>query len=105
MKLPILLTLTLAFLGCESLPAQQVFEANPSNLTTVLKQVQKQLRKPQKEDIVIQLAGGTYQFTEPLDIDQSFSGRDGHTVTLRAAEGQTPVFSGGPTTPLCHLGL
>ena len=97
MKLPILLTLTLAFLGSESLPAQQVFEANPSNLTTVLKQVQKQLRKPQKKDIVIQLAGGTYLFTEPLDIDQSFSGRDGHTVTLRAAEGQTPVFSGGRT--------
>lgn len=75
----------------------QVYEANPSNLSSVLKQVQKQLRKPQKEDIVIQLAGGTYQFAEPLDLDQSFSGRDGHTVTLRAAQGQTPIFSGGRT--------
>lgn len=75
----------------------QTYEANPATLPSILKQVQKQLRKPQKEDIIIQLAGGTYQFSQPLDIDQTFSGRDGHTVTLRAIEGQTPVFSGGRT--------
>jgi len=94
MKLPLF-----AILGslCLSPLSAQTYEANPSTLSTVLKQVQKQLRKPQKEDIVIQLAGGTYQFAEPLDLDQSFSGRDGHTVTLKAAQGETPVFSGGRT--------
>lgn len=88
--------ITLAALSCATyLSAQQIIPANPDNLPTVLKQVQKQLRKPLKQDLVIELQGGTYQFTQPLDLDQSFSGRDGHSVILRAADGQTPVFSGG----------
>ena len=95
----LLLVSATAMLGCLASPlhAQQIYDATPSTLSSVLKQVQKQLKKTQKQDIVIQLQGGTYELTEPLDLDQSFSGRDSHTLTIRAAEGQTPVLSGGRT--------
>lgn len=91
-------TSLLSLLLALSLPvAAQTYQATPTTLPSVLKQVQKQLRKPLKQDIVIELQGGTYQFNDPLDLDQSFSGRDGHSVTLCAAENQQVTFSGGRT--------
>ncbi|MEY9864042.1 hypothetical protein ABH935_009696 [Catenulispora sp. GAS73] len=46
-------------------------------------------------DIVVQLAGGTYQLTSPLSLGSADSGTNGHTVSWQAAPGQTPVISGG----------
>ena len=46
-------------------------------------------------DVVVQLAGGTYRLSAPLTLTSADSGRNGHTVTWQAAAGQTPVLSGG----------
>lgn len=46
-------------------------------------------------DVVVTLAGGTYRRQQPLRLGPEHSGRDGHTVTWRAAEGETPILSGG----------
>ncbi|WP_410634981.1 ricin-type beta-trefoil lectin domain protein [Amycolatopsis sp. cmx-4-83] len=46
-------------------------------------------------DVVVQLAGGTYRLAAPLSFTSADSGRNGHTVTWQAAPGQTPVLSGG----------
>ncbi|WP_328644388.1 ricin-type beta-trefoil lectin domain protein [Amycolatopsis sp. NBC_00348] len=47
------------------------------------------------DDVVVQLAGGTYRLAAPLTFTSADSGRNGHTVTWRAASGQTPILSGG----------
>jgi hypothetical protein len=49
---------------------------------------------PQRRDIVVNIAGGTYDLDGPLTFTGADSGRNGHTVTWRAAPGATPVFSG-----------
>ncbi|MET8847000.1 RICIN domain-containing protein [Amycolatopsis sp. NPDC004625] len=46
-------------------------------------------------DVVVQLAGGTYRLSAPLALTSADSGQNGHTVTWQAASGQTPVLSGG----------
>ncbi|RKR86527.1 alpha-galactosidase-like protein [Micromonospora pisi] len=45
-------------------------------------------------DVVVQMLAGTYRLTSPLRFDAADSGRDGHTVTWRAARGAKPVLSG-----------
>ncbi|HET6704964.1 RICIN domain-containing protein [Amycolatopsis sp.] len=47
------------------------------------------------DDVVVQLAGGTYRLAAPLRLTSADSGQNGHTVTWQAAPGQTPVLSGG----------
>jgi hypothetical protein len=47
------------------------------------------------EDIVVELSGGTYSLSAPLQFGPQDSGRDGHTVTWTAAPGAHPVISGG----------
>lgn len=49
---------------------------------------------PQRRDIVVNIAGGTYDLDGPLTFTAADSGKNGHTVTWRAAPGATPVFSG-----------
>ncbi|RSD11867.1 ricin-type beta-trefoil lectin domain protein [Amycolatopsis eburnea] len=46
-------------------------------------------------DVVVQLAGGTYRLSAPLEFTSADSGQNGHTVTWQAAAGQTPILSGG----------
>lgn len=46
-------------------------------------------------DIRVELADGTYEMNEPLELGAADSGRDGHTVTWTAARDAEPVFSGG----------
>jgi hypothetical protein len=46
-------------------------------------------------DVVVQLAGGTYRLSAPLTFTSADSGTNGHQVTWQAAPGQTPVLSGG----------
>lgn len=49
---------------------------------------------PQRRDIVVNIADGTYELDGPLTFTGADSGKNGHTVTWRAAPGATPVFSG-----------
>ncbi|WP_348650608.1 ricin-type beta-trefoil lectin domain protein [Catellatospora sp. KI3] len=46
-------------------------------------------------DIVVQLAGGTYALGSPLTFTAADSGTNGYTVFWTAAQGATPVISGG----------
>ncbi|MGP4113719.1 right-handed parallel beta-helix repeat-containing protein [Streptomyces sp. 4N509B] len=45
-------------------------------------------------DVTVNLLDGTYRLTSPLRFDGADSGRDGHTVTWRAASGAHPVLTG-----------
>jgi hypothetical protein len=47
------------------------------------------------KDIVVYLHGGTYEISEPIVFDANDSGTNGHKVIYRAANGQTPIVSGG----------
>jgi hypothetical protein len=46
-------------------------------------------------DVTVQLAGGTYRLTSPLTFTGADSPGPGHQVTWQAADGQTPILSGG----------
>ena len=46
-------------------------------------------------DVTVQLAGGTYRLTSPLTFTGADSPGAGHQVTWQAADGQTPILSGG----------
>jgi hypothetical protein len=46
-------------------------------------------------DLVVSLAGGTYNLKAPLTFTAADSGQNGHKVRWVAAAGQTPVVSGG----------
>ena len=46
-------------------------------------------------DIVVHLAGGTYEISESVVFDVNDSGTNGHKVIYKAAAGQTPIVSGG----------
>jgi len=45
--------------------------------------------------IVVYLHEGTYPVTDTIDFGAQDSGQNGHEVSYRAAEGETPVLSGG----------
>ncbi|HEX4702505.1 MAG TPA: ricin-type beta-trefoil lectin domain protein [Pseudonocardiaceae bacterium] len=47
-----------------------------------------------QSDVVVDLAGGTYRPSAPLEFTSADSGRNGHTVTWQAMPGQTPLVSG-----------
>ncbi len=74
--------------------AQKVFETDPASFEATLATVKKSVKK-QQEDIVVRMHGGTYSLQEPLLLDESYSGKNGHSVTFCAAENETPVISGG----------
>lgn len=46
-------------------------------------------------DLIVSLADGTYQLTQPLRLDGRDSGSGGHKVIWAAAPGARPVISGG----------
>ena len=46
-------------------------------------------------DVVVILMGGTYDATETITFGASDSGRNGNTITYRAASGETVLISGG----------
>jgi hypothetical protein len=45
-------------------------------------------------DVTVELLDGTHRLDSPLRFDGADSGRDGHTVTWKAASGANPVLSG-----------
>ena len=46
-------------------------------------------------DVVVILKGGTYDATETITFGEAESGKNGHTITYRAASGETALISGG----------
>jgi hypothetical protein len=50
--------------------------------------------RPQGRNIVVTIRGGTYDLDGPLVFTAADSGRNGHTVTWRAAPGESAVLSG-----------
>ncbi len=46
-------------------------------------------------DVVVILKSGTYDATETIVFGTEDSGKNGHTITYRAASGATPIISGG----------
>jgi hypothetical protein len=67
--------------------------AQPCPLGTAQDQVHT-LAPDAAGDIVVELAGGTYRLTGPLDLGVADSGANGHQVSYQALPGQTPVLSG-----------
>jgi len=47
------------------------------------------------KDVVVILMGGTYDATETITFGEAESGKNGHTITYRAASGETALISGG----------
>ncbi|MBQ4465139.1 MAG: carbohydrate-binding protein, partial [Oscillospiraceae bacterium] len=46
------------------------------------------------EDITVYLRGGEYRLTEPVVFDTKDSGHNGHRITYKAYNGETPIISG-----------
>jgi hypothetical protein len=67
--------------------------AHPCDLSTARDQVSKALRHA-KGNVEVDLLGGTYRLTSPLQLGIQDSGTPGHQVIYRAAPGQTPIISG-----------
>ncbi|MBQ5393495.1 MAG: hypothetical protein IIU62_00480, partial [Alistipes sp.] len=84
----------LALLMCGSVGAQQVIEATPSTLDEAVATLRKSVKR-QKSDVELRLAGGLYQLSSPIIIDESLGGKNGYKVTITAKQGEQPVLSGG----------
>ncbi|MEV6115789.1 discoidin domain-containing protein [Streptomyces sp. NPDC052109] len=69
---------------------------NACSLTEAQAQVRK-FNQNMQDDIVVQLAGGTYSLSKPLTFTAADSGHNGHQVRWQAAPGAHPVLSGGRT--------
>lgn len=74
--------------------AQQVIEATPETLTEAMATLRKTVKR-QKSDVELRLKGGIYQLQQPLVFNEELGGKNGFKVRVVAAEGETPVLSGG----------
>jgi hypothetical protein len=66
-------------------------------------QVVRRLDTAMTGDITVELLPGTYRMSDPLRLDASDSGTNGHTVVWTAAPGAHPVISGGRQITGWHL--
>ncbi|HEY0805770.1 MAG TPA: hypothetical protein VGD84_11920, partial [Pseudonocardiaceae bacterium] len=66
---------------------------NPCSLDMARVNVQKTLLHAQG-DVNVDLFGGTYRLTSPLQLGVQDSGSPGHRVVYQAVPGQTPILSG-----------
>ena len=70
-----------------------VIPATPATLTQALAQAAKAVRQPR--NVVVELADGSYELSEPIVLDERYSPREGFRLVFRPAEGAAPVISGG----------
>jgi Right handed beta helix region len=73
---------------------QSCTAASPCSLATAQIKV-RQLNSAMSQDVVVELLGGLYQLSSPLQFTPQDSGTEGYTVRYIAATGATPVLSGG----------
>ncbi|HJP73009.1 MAG TPA: right-handed parallel beta-helix repeat-containing protein [Pseudonocardiaceae bacterium] len=74
----------------------------PCSITTAQQQVRR-LDQNLNRDLKVNLAGGTYRLTAPLQLGAADSGTNGYHVIWAAEPGATPVFSGGQQITGWHL--
>ena len=76
---------------------QACSQHRPCSLTGAQKRERQVLAggEGKREDVVVELSGGTYYLAAPLRFGPQDSGRDGHTVTWTAAPGAQVTISGG----------
>jgi hypothetical protein len=67
--------------------------SNPCALNTARDRVRKLVPRA-SGNVVVEMRGGTYRLTGPLQLGVQDSGTPGHQVIYRAAAGQAPVLSG-----------
>lgn len=91
-----LLLLAASFVLCAGTPmmSQKIIEASPETWSQSLSSLRKAV-KNQKQDVVVKMHEGTYFFSQPLLLDESYGGHNGYSVAFKAAEGEKPVISGG----------
>jgi L-rhamnose mutarotase len=104
----IILAMLFAFALAHSLNAQQSFyvspvgsDHNPGTLDKPFgtiaraRDAVRQVNRDMKEDIVVNLRGGTHWLKETVEFDARDSGAGGHRVVYQAYQDETPVISGG----------
>lgn len=112
----LLQALALAVTAAVALPAQQAYAAttnlyvdpsggNDSNSGTSTASAFRTIGKAQSAvrainsdmsgDIVVNLRGGTYSLTQPVDFTTADSGSNGHSVVYQAYGNETPVITSG----------
>jgi hypothetical protein len=74
----------------------------PCSVTTAQQQVRR-LDQDMHRDIKVNLAGGTYRLTAPLQLTAADSGTNGFAVDWAAEPGANPVLSGGTRITGWHL--
>ena len=94
MKKYIFVFVAMVMLFVEQGHAQRVIETTPQTFQKSMAALRSAV-KNQKEDVVVRFHGGEYELSAPLVFDTSLSGKNGHSIILKAAEGETPVISGG----------
>jgi hypothetical protein len=57
----------------------------------VIRTISSNMQSP----IEVIIHGGTYSISQPIKFTQNDSGQNGYDIIYRAAEGETPIFSGG----------
>ena len=76
-------------------------DSNPGTVDRPIRTVEhaqqlvRQLDTDMSTNVTVELANGTYQLTEPLQLDADDSGTNGYNVVWTAAPGARPVLSGG----------
>ncbi len=68
---------------------------NPFKTIEAAKEYVRTINTQMSGDITVVLADGRYELTEPLKFDEKDSGFNGHKVIYKAANGATPILSGG----------
>ncbi|MEV3936551.1 ricin-type beta-trefoil lectin domain protein [Glycomyces sp. NPDC049804] len=99
----------LAALGASPAQAQTAYtyyvspngnDSNTGSSTQPLKTLTEAQRRARQSaaagdgDVTVTLLAGTYRLTSPLRFNATDNGRNGHTVTWKAADGAAPVVTG-----------
>jgi hypothetical protein len=79
--------MTAAAAAAETGSAQQPF-------TSVAQAAQSAHQLSASSDVVVHLAAGKYQLTQPLTFTEANAGQNGHTISYAGAAGQATVMSG-----------
>lgn len=68
--------------------------SEPFRTVTAARDAVRKINGSMSGDIIVYLRGGDYRITEPIYFDTRDSGSNGHTISYKAYEGETPVLNG-----------
>ncbi len=69
-------------------------ETSPFRTITAARDAVRKISDTVQSDITVYLHGGEYRLTEPIVFTPEDSGKNGHRITYKAADGETPLVSG-----------